>query len=594
MNASPDERTAKVLYVAAPGEPDAASALRRLIWFPPDVTPRTVAGGSAALEELRSTTGYVAVVLGPNLPAEDSARVVAALENRRDISLVKLVGDADRNLFSSFETLRVERDRLVESQGFERALREHDRATLASLRQTLADERKRSGVLEATLRRTEDELRVQGRDIEHIEGEARDTFEEQLTSAADRLHAIASQTQLLQTELEQQVATQATDRDRLAEQTLFGYAVFTREGVLLRCSPSFALMFGYSTPEAAVESSRGRAFPRLPDHVRVIDRLETGRPIEHANSTARRVDGQPFRVLMSAAFLGRGTTLVERLFVDVSGFAQLEADLRLARRLEAAGRLAAEMAPEIEALLPQPGDERISHDRLSRAVALVQHLLSFQPASGEASGIPVDPRRHSACGAAAAVYLRAGRRVASLIERRRRARGWRGRHRTSARRAGLRRVGAPALRRKRAARNRVRHDRSRSRHAESRHRGGVRRAPRQHLFFPRTTAARCGGTVRTSGEAGRDKHSARRPPLLIIGGCGAQLPVITCLFLGRGSFVPAAPPLRARHSISSPPRKARSGKLRSVRSGARFARASAFPSFSSFPEFPSLRHQVQG
>jgi PAS domain-containing protein len=386
MTASADERTAKVLYVAAPGEPDAASALRHLIWFPRDIATRTVAGGSAALEELRSTTGYVAVVLGPNLPPEDSARVVAALEKRRDISLLKLVGDADRSLFSSLETLKVERDRLLESQGFERAMREHDRATLASLRQTLTEERKRSGVLEATLRRTEDELRDQGGDIEHIEGEARETFEEQLTAAADRLHAIASQTQLLQTELEQQVATEAADRDRLSEQTLFGYAVFTREGVLLRCSPSFAQMFGYSTPEAAVESSRGRAFPRLPDHVRVIDLLETGRPIERASSTARRLDGQPFRVLMSASFLGRGTTLIERMFVDVSEFAELEAELRLARRLEAAGRLAAEMAPEIEALLPLPGDERISHDRLARAVALVQHLLSYSQHQAKPAG----------------------------------------------------------------------------------------------------------------------------------------------------------------------------------------------------------------
>jgi len=386
MNASPDEQTVKVLYVAAPGEPDAASALRRLGWFPPDIAHKTVVGGIAALEELRSPVGYVAVVLGPDLPAEDSSRVVAALENHRDISLVKLVGDADRNFFASLETLRVEHDRLVESQGFERAMREHDRATLASLRQTLAEERKRSGVLETTLRRTEDELRTQGRDVEHIEDEARETFEEQLTAAADRLHAIASQTQLLQTELEQQVATQATDRDRLSEQTLFGYAVFTRDGLLLRCSSSFAQMFGYSTAEAAVESSRGRAFPRLPDHVRVIDLLETGRPIERESSTARRFDGQPFRVLMSAAFLGRGTTLVERLFVDVSDFAQLEADLRLARRLEAAGRLAAEMAPEIEALLPQPGDERISHDRLARAVALVQHLLSYSQRQAKPAG----------------------------------------------------------------------------------------------------------------------------------------------------------------------------------------------------------------
>ena len=388
MPARPDKRVPRVLYVAGPGEQDTDSVSGDLAWLHPDLEHKAVVGGAAALTELQSGSDFAAVVLGPNLSIQDSSAIVAGVGSSK-VRIIKLFGETDHELLAAergIEELRAERDRLFEAQGFERAMRERDRAALVSLQQTLAEERKRSSVLETTLRRTEDEARAQGRDVEAIEGEARQSFEDQLTAAADRLHAIASQTQLLQTELEQQVAGQAVDRDRLSEQTLFGYAVFTREGVLLRCSPSFAQMFGYATPDAAVESSRGRAFPRLPDHVRVIDLLESGTAIERAPSTARRFDGEPFRTLISAAFLGRGTSLVERLFVDVSELARLEADLRLARRLEAAGRLAAEMAPEIETLLPQPGDERISHDRLSRAVTLVQHLLSYSRRQAKPAG----------------------------------------------------------------------------------------------------------------------------------------------------------------------------------------------------------------
>jgi len=276
---------------------------------------------------------------------------------------------------------------IAETQGFERAMRERDRADLASVRQSLNDERERRAVLEDTLRHTEDRAKTQ---IEALEAEGRSTrrrFEHQLEMAADRLHVIAHETQVLQSRLASELAAQAAERDRLIELGLFGYAVLTEDGRLVRCSQSFADMLGYSSAEDAVRSSGGGAFAGLPDHAAVVEALRSDRLSGRVESTARRADGRPFRVLTSAGWLredGLDPPLVERLVVDLADRSELEAQLRLARRLEAAGRLAAEMSPEIEnALSTWSGDGRPDQ---TRAIALVRQLLEFSRRQARPAG----------------------------------------------------------------------------------------------------------------------------------------------------------------------------------------------------------------
>jgi DNA-binding NarL/FixJ family response regulator len=274
-----------------------------------------------------------------------------------------------------------------EAQGFDRAMRDLDRADLASVRQSLNDERERRVVLEETLRHTEDRAKAQVDTLEAEGRAARRRFEHQLEMAADRLNVIAHETQELQSRLASELAAQAAERDRLIEQGLFGYAVLTQDGRLVRCSQPFADMLGYASAEDAVRSCRDGAFTGLPDHSAIVEALRSDTLSGRVESTARRADGRPFRVLTSAGWLPQESDdapLVERLVVDIADRSELEAQLRLSRRLEAAGRLAAEMSPEIEdALSAWSADGGADQ---ARAIALVRQLLEFSRRQARPAG----------------------------------------------------------------------------------------------------------------------------------------------------------------------------------------------------------------
>jgi PAS domain S-box-containing protein len=328
----------------------------------------------------------VATVTQPaaaSAPAADPDRAeLRALEETRARLEQSLVAAKSR-----IDELQRQHAALSEAQGFERAMRDRDRADLASVRQSLNDERERRAVLEETLQHTEDRAKAH---IDKLEAEGRSTrrrFEQQLEMAADRLNVIAHETQELQSRLASELAAQAAERDRLIEQGLFGYAVLTQDGRLLRCSQAFAEMLGYSSADDAVRSSRDGAFTGLPDHPAIVEALRSETLSGRVESTARRADGRPFRVLTTAGWLRQendDAPLVERLIVDIADRTELEAQLRLARRLEAAGRLAAEMAPEIEAALSALPPDGASDQ--ARAVALVRHLLAFSRRQARPAG----------------------------------------------------------------------------------------------------------------------------------------------------------------------------------------------------------------
>lgn len=317
----------------------------------------------------------------PTRAAEPDLAELRALEDTR-AQLEQALAAAN----SRIDELQRQYAAISDAQGFERAMRDRDRADLASVRQSLNDERERRAVVEETLRHTEDLAKTQ---IDALEAEGRSTrrrFEHQLEIAADRLHVIAHETQVLQSRLASELAAQAAERDRLIEQGLFGYAVLTQDGRLVRCSQSFADMLGYPSADDAVRSAGGGAFAGLPDHSAVVEALRSETLSGRVESTARHADGRPFRVLTSAGWLREGgddAPLVERLVVDIADRSELEAQLRLARRLEAAGRLAAEMSPEIEdALAAWSAD---GSDQ-ARAIALVRHLLAFSRRQARPAG----------------------------------------------------------------------------------------------------------------------------------------------------------------------------------------------------------------
>ena len=275
--------------------------------------------------------------------------------------------------------LQAERAATSEAQAFDRALRDRDRDEIATLHRDLGDARERLEVLEQTLRRTEDDAAERLAVLERERASERRAFEGQLANAADRLHAVATNTQDLHAELERQVAAAQAARNRLTDTGLFGHAVFSEDGELLRCSEAFAQMFGYPSAADAVSSTADGPFPGTIDHDSVRAALAERRQIDREESTVRQADGRPFRVLMSAVRIERdgGEPQIERLFIDLRDRAALEAELRLARRLESAGRLAAEMTGDIERGLAGFEHGGAAPDERARTLTYLRQLLAY-------------------------------------------------------------------------------------------------------------------------------------------------------------------------------------------------------------------------
>jgi DNA-binding NarL/FixJ family response regulator len=284
----------------------------------------------------------------------------------------RLIGSLHR-LFLRRATAETTREQLLETQAFERALRERDREELASLRRALREEQERVVVLEGTLRHTEDRAKSELSALEEAHRLERRRLEESVAQAAERLHRVASKTQVFQSRLDAQLGERMADRDRLLNNSLVGYAVLTRQGHLVRCSEAFATMLGHASSDDAIQVSSGEVFAGTPDHARLVEMLEQGATVDRVESTGRRADGRPVRVLTSASLLAPADAdpedeYLERLLVDLSERTKVEVELRLSRRLEAAGRLAAEMGPEIESTLGVDAE---------RTSLLVRQLLAF-------------------------------------------------------------------------------------------------------------------------------------------------------------------------------------------------------------------------
>ena len=315
------------------------------------------------------------------------ARLTSALRsaNERIESLSKAAQAATTALTS----LRADQDQQREVQAFERALRDRDREELGAITRELHEERERCVVLEHTLKHTEDRAGAETTALQLKHQAERRRLEEEVAKVADRLHQVAHNTQTLQTRLELQIVERVAERDRLADNAFIGHAVFYQDGRLVRCNDTFAKLLGYSAARDAVTSSGNGAFAGTPDHAEIVARLKKGATIDRIESTLRRADGRPVRVLTSAVLLSSaGGGEVERLVVDQTDKASVEMELQLARRLEAAGRLAAEMAPQIEAALAdfekqsdaQPAGER------GQVVLLVRQLLSFTRQQAKPAG----------------------------------------------------------------------------------------------------------------------------------------------------------------------------------------------------------------
>ena len=122
----------------------------------------------------------------------------------------------------------------------------------------------------------------------------------------------------------------------------------------------------------------------------MVRQLAEGLPIDRVESVLRQSNGRAFRALTAARLLpqeGAAEPLIERAFIDLDSRTRVEAQLHLARRLETAGRLAAEMSATLEPLMTSLDDLATSQADRRRAVMLVRQLLAFSRRQAKPAGL---------------------------------------------------------------------------------------------------------------------------------------------------------------------------------------------------------------
>jgi DNA-binding NarL/FixJ family response regulator len=424
----------KVLYVS--GTTEGPEVVDELVRLDATLDVHVVAGAPAAMAAVQTGGQYGALFVSPALPGDESLALIASLrrlglalavvailtEDQRALFASAMAAGADDVLFrreSGFlapeETIRRVKagtiprirdlqaqvqsltleleanrrayDELYEAQGFARAMRDRDREELSRLRQAFTEERERRIVLEGTLRATEDRCAESLANVESTHVAARRELDEQLATAAERLHHVAHETQVLQARLQHEVAVHTAERDRFIDSDLFGYALVTPQGTVVRCNREFARMFAF---DSAADVPQDAPFDGLTDQAHVARQLAEGVRIDRVETVLRRSNGRTFRALTSARLLPQddgADPVIERAFIDLDDRTRVEEQLRLARRLETAGRLAAEMSATLDPLLISLDDPATAEAERRRTVMLVRQLLAFSRRQAKPAGV---------------------------------------------------------------------------------------------------------------------------------------------------------------------------------------------------------------
>lgn len=323
-------------------------------------------------EELEEPVNEEEPVIDDIEERETEVEIEPALPEPVREPAVPMVPAADLDSANAqLEAMRVRLEETQESLAFERTMRARDREEMTRLRQSASEEHERRVVLEETLRHTEDRSRQDAAEADGRHANVLEGLERHVARLQDDLTA------------------RTAERDRLIQHELFGWATVTQAGVLVACNTAFARMFGFDDPADAIGDS-AHGFAGLIDHAFLVDQLQQGKKVDRVQSVLQRGDHQPFRVLTSAAFLpsaGDEPPLVERMLIDLEDRARLDEQLRLARRLEAAGRLAAEMSAEIEPALAALDDPQGALSDRRRVALLLRQLLAFSRHQAKPAGL---------------------------------------------------------------------------------------------------------------------------------------------------------------------------------------------------------------
>ncbi len=182
----------------------------------------------------------------------------------------------------------------------------------------------------------------------------RESLEQQVARIRQEYQRLEESVASERAALEQELARWRSRHQVLVDSPVAAYALTAEDGRLLACNESFARMLGYSTaadvPMDSFDSFRLLISGR-PD---LADQIESEGVLGGFEWSTPRADGRRIRVWGSASRVPAGPDgkkLIEWFLTDISEKHFLEKELRQCRRVEAVGRLAAEVAPSLADLL---------------------------------------------------------------------------------------------------------------------------------------------------------------------------------------------------------------------------------------------------
>ncbi len=326
---------------------------------------------------------------------DDWARARSVLESdARDAARLARERQAAEEALSS---LRADYAALAESLAAERTQQGRIHQEADALRATLADTERRQADFDAALARASRSADAQlARQAALYDARIRD-LEVELREASDRIAQVTGTAEATRAELRAGYTRAWESHARLVATDVFGYAVTTLAGDLVRCNDAFARMFGFVNGAEALARSAGRPFAPLANRPAIAARLAADGRIDRVESCVDRIDGRAIRILESAVVTGSADRPDARMVehVIVARQAAPSAEEVQARRLQEVGALAAAMMPELETLVaavdersaalarqtdgrvPPTADLDDLHATAARTAALVGQLAGF-------------------------------------------------------------------------------------------------------------------------------------------------------------------------------------------------------------------------